>query len=822
MHRRFFLASIALLVGSARLAAELYTVVDPQNLALPRTYAPGGSVTLTVGVNGSGSSNVPGELQWLHDDVAVPGATRSSLNLNNLSPQDAGNYRLRLRQGAADDYSPTITINVRPLPPSPVDVTFTAADPGPSRTYNKVYGSMADGHVFVRQGPAAGAAGDITRLNTDGSVDPNFTFPSGDSSRTILAIYPDGKLIVSTAPYRLFSDGSFSPLPLPAGFDAAKPLTAAAVQADGQLLIAQGTRLARLKTDDSTDLNFSYVTTLNPSHTIRAIKPDGFGHIYIDADIALPAGATHPSTPVVLRLNNTGAEDGSFAREIQTQYLYDSASLDSHPLNDGRVLIVRKDTYGTSLIMRRLDGAVDSTSGGQFSLYLINSIVVDPTGRLFFSQFGVIHRIQLGVTGGVEDATFYSGDGYAASLAITADGKLLVTTTSPTWDAHPTRGLVRLRSSDAMSPGVRSVTITRDGGYLPRKGARVTLEANVNGTGAFNYEWLALDGQPLEGDIHASRYVIPSFSGANMGRYQVRVTGADGNAVLSEVLAFEYSAADPYLANLSGRAITGTGENTIIAGLASRITTGTAGMPVLIRGAGPALQKFGITNFLPNPVIDVYDARGGLIANNDQWSIDSQIATAASAVGAFAFSHGSDDAALLRDFSSGTATVMLRSQDGRDGVALVEVYQRFPKGDEFNFQSLLNLSLRARTGPGERTAIAGFVIVDPLNLDRPARVLVRAVGPTLTAQGIVHPLENPVLTVFNSKGEVVAQNDDWSVNNTSAEATALVEAAKQVGAFALPADSKDAALLLDLPAGAYTIHASGGEGVTLLEIYLVR
>jgi hypothetical protein len=245
-------------------------------------------------------------------------------------------------------------------------------------------------------------------------------------------------------------------------------------------------------------------------------------------------------------------------------------------------------------------------------------------------------------------------------------------------------------------------------------------------------------------------------------------------------------------------------------------------MSVLLRGAGPALQKLGVGNFLPNPVIDVYDAKGGLVANNDQWSIDPQITAAASAVGAFGFSSGSNDAALLRDFSNGTATVMLRSQDGRDGVGLVEIYQRFSNGDEFNSQSLLNLSLRARTGPGEQTAIAGFVIVDPVNLDRSARVLLRATGPTLTTQGIAHPLANPVLTVFNAKGVVVAQNDDWAVGNTSADATTLAAAAKQVGAFELAANSKDAALLLDLPAGAYTIHATGGEGVALLEIYLVR
>jgi hypothetical protein len=157
---------------------------------------------------------------------------------------------------------------------------------------------------------------------------------------------------------------------------------------------------------------------------------------------------------------------------------------------------------------------------------------------------------------------------------------------------------------------------------------------------------------------------------------------------------------------------------------------------------------------------------------------------------------------------------------------------------------LVNLSFRARTAPGEATAIAGFVIVDPQDFARPAKILLRAVGPTLTTQGIQHPLADPVLTVYNSKGEVVAQNDNWSVSPADhpTASTDLAAAASQVGAFALPANSKDAALLVDLPAGAYTMSATGGtglpaglsavgsaqaeasakEGVVLLEIYLVR
>jgi hypothetical protein len=152
----------------------------------------------------------------------------------------------------------------------------------------------------------------------------------------------------------------------------------------------------------------------------------------------------------------------------------------------------------------------------------------------------------------------------------------------------------------------------------------------------------------------------------------------------------------------------------------------------------------------------------------------------------------------------------------------LEVYQLLPTGREHTYQSLMNLSFRARTAPGDAVAIAGFVITDPQGFGRPARVLLRAIGPTLSGQGITQPLADPVLNLYNSKGEVVASNDDWAGGNSGADVAMIKTTMAQLGAFDLPVDSKDSVLLLDLPAGAYSMHANGGTGVVLLEIYIVR
>ena len=131
----------------------------------------------------------------------------------------------------------------------------------------------------------------------------------------------------------------------------------------------------------------------------------------------------------------------------------------------------------------------------------------------------------------------------------------------------------------------------------------------------------------------------------------------------------------------------------------------------------------------------------------------------------------------------------------------------------------LNVAVRGRVGAGDDTLIAGFSVAAGA---RP--VLIRAVGPTLGTLGIGDALADPRVTVYDSDGRIVAENDNWSAG--LAEDTAvLVATAARCGAFPLPMSSRDAALITLLPAGTYTIHASaapGSTGVTLLEIFEIR
>jgi hypothetical protein len=134
---------------------------------------------------------------------------------------------------------------------------------------------------------------------------------------------------------------------------------------------------------------------------------------------------------------------------------------------------------------------------------------------------------------------------------------------------------------------------------------------------------------------------------------------------------------------------------------------------------------------------------------------------------------------------------------------------------------LANVASRALTGPGQSAHVLGFVVSGA----RPKAMLVRGVGPALTPFGITNALPDPSLTIFNAAGQSVFTNNDWSTPAAGAASAAeLAIAATRAGAIALSANSRDAALLVQLDPGAYTAvvsDASGATGVSLVEVHEV-
>jgi hypothetical protein len=123
---------------------------------------------------------------------------------------------------------------------------------------------------------------------------------------------------------------------------------------------------------------------------------------------------------------------------------------------------------------------------------------------------------------------------------------------------------------------------------------------------------------------------------------------------------------------------------------------------------------------------------------------------------------------------------------------------------------LSNIATRLTLQAGS-IAFPGFFI----NGSQSQTLMIRAVGPGLTQLGVANVVADPIIELYSGANKI-AENDDWSGTQAS-------QLAAQVGAFALPAGSRDAVLLATLPPGPYTLQVRGktGGGELIVEVYEV-
>lgn len=284
-------------------------------------------------------------------------------------------------------------------------------------------------------------------------------------------------------------------------------------------------------------------------------------------------------------------------------------------------------------------------------------------------------------------------------------------------------------------------------------------------------------------------------------------------SVVSFVSGAQY---DQRLINISTRARVGSGDNNAV--IAGFVIGQGPSKQVLIRASGPSLTQpaIGLSagEVLANPRIEVYNGNQVKILENDNWKVPGSgtLATSAdfNAVGAFPFS-SDNDAALLATLAPGSYTVIVTGEGTSTGLALVEVY------DVSGASQLINLSTRAEVQTGANIVISGLVVAPGSGV---RRVLIRAIGPTLSEFHVANPLANPVMSILNSSGAQIASNDNWGSNGNGPTLSAAFESN---GAFPLTnINSLDSALILDLAPGGYTIQVSGvggTSGVALVEAY---
>lgn len=251
--------------------------------------------------------------------------------------------------------------------------------------------------------------------------------------------------------------------------------------------------------------------------------------------------------------------------------------------------------------------------------------------------------------------------------------------------------------------------------------------------------------------------------------------------------------------NIATRLNVLTGENVLIGGF---IITDTGGKSVVIRGIGPSLGAAGVQDPLQDPIIELHYP-GGFVNTNDNWK-DTQ----ATQIQGTALAPTDDrEAALTYNLPPGNYTVVMRGKNNGTGVGLIEVYDIQPSSGK-----LANISTRGQVGTGGSVMIGGFILGG-----NGARVLVRAIGPSLANFGITGTLADPQLSLRNGNGTQIGLNDDWDV------AMGGDPHPDQIRATGLaPSSNRESAIIVDLPNGNYTAIVqgyNGGTGVGLVEVY---
>ena len=344
-----------------------------------------------------------------------------------------------------------------------------------------------------------------------------------------------------------------------------------------------------------------------------------------------------------------------------------------------------------------------------------------------------------------------------------------------------------------------------------------TVVLNAGASGASSYQW-ERDGVPIAGAT-GPILVISNAGSGNTGTYTSVATNAIGSTESSNATISVTSAAPAdtgRLVNLAIRSNAGNGDDTLIVGFSIGGSGSSEAKPLLLRGMGPSLVRFGVGGALADPAATVFQGETAIMTN-DNWGGDPAIAARAAAVQAFEFSaNDSADAALATSLTPAAYTMRVVGNNDSTGIALAEIYDATAAATiTGGTPRLLNVSARTRVGTGDDILIAGFVVAG----STAKTVLIRGVGPALADFGVTTPLADPKLQLLSGQ-TIINENNDWGGD------AQLVAAASSVSAFPLTnPGSKDAVLLVTLAPGNYTVQVSGVSGTTgvaLVELYEVQ
>ena len=600
-------------------------------------------------------------------------------------------------------------------------------------------------------------------------------------------------------------------------------------QPDGKVIVAgrftqanntPRNRIARFNFNGSLDTSFNPGSGADAEITAAVLQPDG--RIVVGGRFTSFNGFTHNR---VCRLNADGSVDQSFGLGAGINNSVFALALQS----DGRILVggqfTQVDlTLRFNLARLNTNGSVDlSFDPGNGPNGDVNAIVIQPNGAIIiggtfigydgFSRGGIARVMASGAL----DFSFDSGVGTGGNvfaLALQHNGQIVLGGRFVQYAGINRTFIARISSSGSLDQGydpipddwVQSLAVEPDdrilvGGFFTSingVGRSRIARLNTNGSVDATFD----PGFGFLGSLTNDATQVRSLALQQFGRVLAGgvFTSYDNSLRNNIVRIFEGSTA---FQNLSARAHVFTGERILIDGF---IIEGSESKKVLIRGLGPSLAGFGILNFLADPTLSLFDHTGTLIAANDNWKSTQQ-----AQIQATGLAPSNDfEAAILATLSPGAYTAFLQGKSATTGIGLAEIYDVDPS---VNAQ-VTNLSARGFVGSGNDVLIGG-IIIGGGPTGSVQRVLIRALGPSLSSAGVASPLANPILSLRDINGTVIANNDNWQ-DSQQADIAATGKA---------PSNMKESAILALLAPGNYTAVVTGKNGATgvgLIEFYSLQ
>jgi uncharacterized delta-60 repeat protein len=636
----------------------------------------------------------------------------------------------------------------------------------------------------------------VGRLLDTGALDPSFTLSSSDPNRFLGAfsgrgveLLPDGNLFL----YGIDTNtlGPIYGKVQPNGAEDTSFATnhgvafqKAVVAPNGKIVVAAGNdpqitlfnSLGRLSANGAVE-TFEAPASVRSNQIIRdgvtnslmsiyagnyvlAVQADGkvlFEYLSQDAKFHL------------VRLNTDGTLDGTFAQTI----LSPTDLVQSFPV------LFDPQTSSTT---QPPDGAWTATPVAKTAYLQADGRIVI-TGP--FVTFGNVtaHGIVRLMGDGTVDSSFNAGNGpqWTTTVATAtffptieniqplSDGTFLLTGTFEAFNGTSAPGIAHLNANGSVDSSFVA-PVHRD------KRARTQSAFRSQPDGSF-----LLSGPYLVGNETDPRSLIRL------------VTGQGGGAV-----------------NISTRLGVGTGDDVLIEGF---IVQGPAGSSkkMMVRAIGPSLSQFGVADALANPLLEIHDSNGATVAMNNDWKttqigglITSDQFAEISATGVAPSNDA--ESALIVALQPGSYTAVVRGVTNTTGTGVVDAFDL----DAGSSARLANIATRGLVRPGDQLMIAGFIVQNGA-----VKVVVRAIGPSLTQFGISNALPDTTLQLRDQQGTIVLENDDWK--------TSQQQELESIGLQ--PSHDKEAALVTTIQPGQYTAQVRGkgnDSGIAVVQVYFLQ